>query len=85
MNTERISDFFNKFKNIYNTYGIQKEDIWNMDETGLRVGVGRGQWVIVPTDQATDSRFKNIIGSLGDKEHISVVEAISAGGLRSLL
>jgi hypothetical protein len=49
-----------------------------MDETGLRVGVGRGQWVIVPTNQV-DSRFKNLIGSLGDTEHISVVEAISAG------
>jgi hypothetical protein len=33
--------------------------------------------VTVPTDQATDTRFKNIIGSLGDTEHISVIEAIS--------
>jgi Tc5 transposase DNA-binding domain len=80
MNKERISDFFDKFKKICDTHGIQKEDIWNMDETGLRVGVGRGQWVIVPTDQTMDSRFKNIIGSLGDTEHISIVEAISAGG-----
>lgn len=52
-----------------------------MDETRLRVGVRRGQWVIVPTDQATDNRFKNIIRSLGDTEHISVIEAISGCGI----
>jgi hypothetical protein len=78
MNAESISEFFNKFNTICITHEITKEDIWNMDETGLRVGVGRGQWVIVPTNQV-DSRFKNLIGSLGDTEHVSVVEAISAG------
>jgi hypothetical protein len=64
MNAECIPDFFDKFKKICGIYGIQKEGIWNMDEIGLRVGVGRGQWIIVPTDKATDNRFKNIIGSL---------------------
>ena len=78
MNIELISEFFDKFKAACLKYDIQDQDIWNMDETGLRIGVGRGQWVIVPTDQV-DSRFKNIIGSLGDTEHISIVEAISAG------
>jgi hypothetical protein len=49
-----------------------------MGEIGLRVGIGRGQWVIVSTNQV-DSRFKNTIRSLGDTEHISIVEAIFAG------
>jgi hypothetical protein len=78
MNIEQISEFFEKYKRIVETHQIEKEDIWNMNETGLRVGVGRGQWVIVPTSQV-DGQFKNIIGSLGDTEHVSIVEAVSAG------
>ena len=50
-----------------------------MDKTGLCVGIGCGQWVIVPTGQE-QGRFKNLIGSHGDTEHVSIVEAISAGG-----
>ena len=49
-----------------------------MDEIGLRVGVGQGQWVIVPTSQV-GGRFKNIIGSLQDTKHITIIEAIFAG------
>jgi hypothetical protein len=78
MNAESISEFFDKFNTTCITHEIIKEDIWNIDKTGLYVGVRQGQWVIVPTNQV-DSRFKNLIGSLGDTEHISVVEAISAG------
>jgi hypothetical protein len=58
-------------------YKIQKADIWNMDETGLRVDVGRGQWVVVPTGY-DQGRFTNLIGSHRDTEYISVVKAISA-------
>ena len=63
-------------------HNIEKEDFWNMDETGLRIGVGRGQWVIVPeNDDDGKGRFTNIIGSHGDQEHVTIVEAISAGGV----
>jgi hypothetical protein len=79
MNVDQIRDFFNKYKAAVDQYKIKKEDIWNMDETGLRVGVGRGQWVVVPAGQE-QGRFKNLIGSHGDTEHISVVECISASG-----
>jgi DDE superfamily endonuclease/Tc5 transposase DNA-binding domain len=79
MNADQIRDFFDKYKAAVDKYKIKKEDIWNMDETGLRVGVGRGQWVIVPSGQ--EGRFKDIIGSHGDTEHVSVIEAISAGGI----
>ena len=51
-----------------------------MDETGLRVGVGRGQWVIVPASDEKN-RFTNLIGSQGDTEHVTVVESISADGV----
>ena len=47
MNVEQIRDFFDKYKAEVNKYNIESVDIWNMDEIGLYVGVGRGQWVVV--------------------------------------
>lgn len=80
MNVDQIRDFMNKFKSVVDKYGIGPEDTWNMDETGLRVGCGKGQWVIVPSGEEY-GRFTNLIGAHGDTEHITVVEAISAGGV----
>jgi hypothetical protein len=79
MNTQEITGFFERYKKTVNDHNVQDEDIWNMDETGLRVSVSRGQWVIVPTTNEKN-RFTNLIGSLGDTEHITVVESISAAG-----
>jgi hypothetical protein len=79
MNVEQIWDFFIKFQTTVDKYKIEKGDIWNMDETGLRIGVGWGQWVIVPAGQE-QGRFQNLISSTGDTEHVSVVEYISASG-----
>jgi hypothetical protein len=79
MNVGQIQDFFTKYHDTIDKYKIKKEDIWNMDETGLRVGVGRGQWVVIPAGEE-QGRFKNLIGSHGDTEHVSVVECISADG-----
>src|SRR5581483_6018207 len=61
MNFETVQDFFNKFEAAVREHTLQPDDIWNMDETGIRVGVGRGKWVIVPQDQAKGA-FANIIG-----------------------
>ena len=80
MNVDQIREFFNKYKAAVDEYKIETADSWNMDETGLRVGVGRGQWVVVPAGQE-QGRFTNLIGSHGDTEHITVVESISAGGV----
>ena len=52
-----------------------------MDETGLQVGVGRDQWVIVLADLDDKNPFARLISSLGDTEHITVIESISDGGI----
>jgi hypothetical protein len=80
MNVGQIQDLFMKYSETIDKYNIKKEDIWNMDETRLRVGVGRGQWVVVPAGEE-QGQFKNLIGAHGDTEHVSVVECISAGGM----
>lgn len=46
-----------------NEHNIEKEDFWNMNETRVRIGVGRGQWVIVPDGSGKKGRFTSITGS----------------------
>ena len=79
MNVEQIRDFFIKYRVAVDKYKIETVDIWNMDETGLRIGIGRGQWVNVPVRQE-QGHFKNLIRLLRDTEHVLVVECISVGG-----
>jgi hypothetical protein len=78
MNVEQIRDFFIKYRAAVDKYKIETVDIWNIDETSLHIGIGCGQWVIIPAGQE-QGHFKNLIGLLGDIEHVSVVECISAG------
>ena len=42
MNIQEIRDFFDRFKKAIDEYSIEKEDIWNINETGLRINIGRG-------------------------------------------
>jgi len=41
-----IIDYFRRFEKAKVTYGIHDPDIWNMDETGFSIGVGRAHLVI---------------------------------------
>ena len=47
MNAEQIRDFFIKYQAVVDKYKIKTIDIWNMDETGLCVSIGRRQQIIV--------------------------------------
>jgi DDE superfamily endonuclease len=48
------------------------------------VGVGRGQWVIVPSNAQTQdrqlARYRHMIASVFDTEHVTIVETISGNG-----
>ena len=66
MNVYNIRQWFRQLKAIMREHNIYQEDFWNMDEMGLRIGVGRGQWVIVPADDQYLSRFSHIISVHGD-------------------
>jgi DDE superfamily endonuclease len=45
---ETIGEWFRKFQRFYTHEKIEGKNIWNMDETGFRVGIPGGQQVIVP-------------------------------------
>ena len=45
-NEDNFMEYFEKYKDIRIEKEIEDGDIWNMDETGFRVGYGRANWVI---------------------------------------
>jgi len=72
---ETITNWFYKYQQFLIEKGIKGEDIWNMDETGFRVGIPGGQTVIVPcnvTELYTPSP-KNRIS-------ITIIESVCSNG-----
>ena len=70
-----IRAHFEKFKAVRDFFGIQTEDMYNYDETGFRVGVGRAHKVI--------TRLKSRRLYLSDpdnRESVTSVETIGADG-----
>jgi hypothetical protein len=54
--------------------GIDSDDIWNFDETGFRIGVGRDQLVI------TKQQRQLYLGHPTNRELVTAIEAVSACG-----
>ena len=50
------------------------EDIWNMDETGFRIGIGKDQLIV------TKRKRTHYFGIPENRESATAIEAISAGG-----
>ena len=70
-----IGAFFKKLAAIIKQYGIQWEDIWNVDESGFRVGAGRLQCVITMIlDRAAH------LASETCRDSVTCIEAVSAAG-----
>jgi len=70
-----LRDWFSRFYALREEFGVAKEDIWNYDETGFRIGVGRTQWIIT----ASTSK-RSYLATDGTRTLITSVEAVSAGG-----
>jgi hypothetical protein len=72
---QELAVWFAEFKEVCDKYGIQHRDIYNFDETGFRIGIGKDQWIIT-RDPSRDS----YPGSSTNRELITVCETISADG-----
>jgi len=68
---------FYDFRDVLTKYAIQPDDIWNMDESGFRIGVGRGHLVITLIKKGPLRAIDP-----GVRDLVSDVEAISAGGAK---
>jgi hypothetical protein len=76
-NYETIRAFLELFERTRVELGIQYEDIWNMDETGVALGVCTNSRVV-----ASSSKKKAYIKSLEDREWVLIIETISATGIK---
>jgi hypothetical protein len=72
---EVIEGWFQDLQDIITKYGIPTEDIYNFDETGFRIGIGRDQYIIT-----REPKKKIYIPLNTNREYITVVEGINASG-----
>ncbi|KAL2125756.1 hypothetical protein VTI74DRAFT_2848 [Chaetomium olivicolor] len=70
----RIAQYFQQLQNVVAEEGILPQDIWNMDETGFRIGVGKDQLIVTKRKRA------HYFGIPENRESATAIEAISAGG-----
>lgn len=70
-----INEWFDLYKSVVDKYGIQPEDIWNMDEKGFMAGISTSSKVIVRSKKT--SRF---VTQAGNREWITVVECCNPTG-----
>ena len=51
-NLDRITEYFQRLQTVITEEGIVPEDIWNMDETGFQIGVGKDQLIVTKWKRA---------------------------------
>ncbi|XP_044714512.1 DDE superfamily endonuclease domain-containing protein [Hirsutella rhossiliensis] len=69
-----VIEWYKKLHAVMQSEGIVEDDIWNMDETGFRIGVGKDQLVVTKRKKA------HYFGTPGNRESATAIECISAGG-----
>src|ERR1700712_451795 len=72
---EEIQTHFYDFKAVLEEFGILKDNVWNFDEVGFRIGVLLRRMVIVPAD------VKAVyIADPDNRESLTSLECVSAAG-----
>jgi len=51
-NVEVVKRYFQQLQEVIGKHGIQPTDIWNMDETGFRIGMGKDQMIVTKRKRA---------------------------------
>ena len=70
-----VGDFFNMLDKLIKEYNIAPENLYNMDEKGVQLGIGAKVAVLVDSDQKTAYSIED-----GNRELVTVIEAICADG-----
>jgi hypothetical protein len=76
--TEALQAWFGLFESVQTTFQVDIANVWNMDETGIALGVCANQTVI--GSSSTSRCYKK---SPENREWVSIIEAISASGRRT--
>ncbi len=70
----RVEGYFKQLQKVVTDEGILPSEIWNMDETGFRIGMGKNQLVV------TKRKRSQYLGMSENRESATAVECISADG-----
>jgi hypothetical protein len=73
-----LEEWFRLFRSVQQQYQVKEANIWNMDETGIALGVCSNQTVI-----GSSSTRRSYIKRPENREWVSIIESISAGGQRT--
>jgi hypothetical protein len=71
---ENLQNWFRLLQDVITSFGIDSDDIWNFDETGFRIGVGRDQLVIIKQQRQFYLRHST------NRELATSIEAVLADG-----
>ena len=75
-NLLNILNFFEMYSELMEKYEIQPQNLYNMDEKGIQLGIGRqNQAVLVDRDQKTVHSVQT-----GNRDLVTVIECICADG-----
>jgi hypothetical protein len=70
-----IQKWFDGFIKLVTDYGINPADIWNFDETGFRIGIGKDQWIIT-----YEPNRRHFMAAPDNRESMTAVESVNAIG-----
>lgn len=75
LNRTQVSDFFNILEELITQYDIVPSNMYNMDEKGIQLGIGKRTLVLVDRDQKTVQQVED-----GSRELVTVIETVCADG-----
>jgi len=76
LNETVVTHHFNLLEEVVNKYEIKPQNMYNMDEKGVQLGVARREAVLVDRDQKDVYAIQN-----GNRELITIIECICADGI----
>ncbi|KAJ3534000.1 hypothetical protein NM688_g7200 [Phlebia brevispora] len=75
LNRHLVQEYFHLIHELILKYNLTPENIYNMDEKGIMLGIGRRTRAFVDRDQKTLYQIED-----GNRELVTVIECISADG-----
>lgn len=75
LNHAAVTDFYKTTQEAIKKYNIPEENIYNMDEKGIQLGVGARVLALVDRDQKTVQQVED-----GNRELVTVIECVCADG-----
>jgi hypothetical protein len=75
LNETLVNGFYDILESVIAKYHIPPENIYNMDEKGVQLGVGKKARVLVDRDQKTVHQVED-----GNREMVTIIETLCADG-----